>query len=194
MVLVLAQEEAGLLSHDFIGTEHILLGLTRQSRGVAAQALEASGVSYEAVRDQVRERVPASPGETGGSRPFTPRAKNVLELSLREALHQGHQYIGTEHMLLGVLREPQGVAAQIVAHLADPGVIQGDVIRLLSGRGRTVGSLDSIRASCRDLQELVAAESRHASDDTKSTLATVTELLDRALEALSGSPPGSESE
>jgi hypothetical protein len=116
-VLVLAQEEARLLSHNFIGTEHILLGLVHEDEGVAHQALEQFGISLEDVRTQVREIVGVSSTVPTGSPPFTPRAKKVLELALREALQLGHNYIGTEHILLGLVREGDGVAAQVLVSL-----------------------------------------------------------------------------
>ena len=133
-VLVLAQEEARLLNHNFIGTEHILLGLIHEGEGVAAKALESLGISLEAVREKVEETIgPAGTG-TMGSPPFTPRAKKVLELSLREALQLGHNYIGTEHMLLGLVREGEGVAAQVLVSLgADLSRVRQQVIQLLSG-------------------------------------------------------------
>src|SRR5829696_3245407 len=107
-VVVLAQEEARLLDHNYIGTEHILLGLVHEGGGVAAQALTQLGVSLEAVRDQVKEIIGRGAEAPTGHIPFTPRAKKVLELSLREALELGHNYIGTEHILLGLLREGEG--------------------------------------------------------------------------------------
>src|SRR5213076_2117193 len=116
-VLVLAQEEARLLNHNFIGTEHILLGLIHEGEGVAAKALESLGISLEAVREKVEETIGPAVSSPTGSPPFTPRAKKVLELSLREALQLGHNYIGTEHMLLGLGREGQGVAAQVLVNL-----------------------------------------------------------------------------
>jgi ATP-dependent Clp protease ATP-binding subunit ClpC len=133
-VLVLAQEEARLLNHSFIGTEHILLGLIHEGEGLAAKALEALGISLEAVREKVEETIgPAGTAPTG-SPPFTPRAKKVLELSLREALQLGHNYIGTEHMLLGLVREGEGVAAQVLVSLgADLSRVRQQVIQLLSG-------------------------------------------------------------
>ena len=133
-VLVLAQEEARLLNHNFIGTEHILLGLIHEGEGVAAKALESLGISLEAVRQKVAETIgPASTAGTG-SPPFTPRAKKVLELSLREALQLGHNYIGTEHMLLGLIREGEGVAPQVLVNLgADLSQVRQQVIQLLSG-------------------------------------------------------------
>ncbi|HUC36622.1 MAG TPA: ATP-dependent Clp protease ATP-binding subunit [Acidimicrobiales bacterium] len=133
-VLVLAQEEARLLNHSFIGTEHILLGLIHEGEGVAAKALEQLGISLEAVREKVEETIGLSGTAPTGSPPFTPRAKKVLELSLREALQLGHNYIGTEHMLLGLVREGEGVAAQVLVSLgADLARVRQQVIQLLSG-------------------------------------------------------------
>ena len=133
-VLVLAQEEARLLNHNFIGTEHILLGLIHEGEGVAAKALESLGVSLEAVREKVAETIGPAGSSTTASPPFTPRAKKVLELSLREALQLGHNYIGTEHMLLGLVREGEGVAAQVLVSLgADLPRVRQQVIQLLSG-------------------------------------------------------------
>ena len=134
-VLVLAQEEARLLNHNFIGTEHILLGLIHEGEGVAAKALESLGVSLEAVREKVAETIGPAGSSTTGSPPFTPRAKKVLELSLREALQLGHNYIGTEHMLLGLVREGEGVAAHVLVNLgADLPRVRQQVIQLLSGQ------------------------------------------------------------
>ena len=116
-VVVLAQEEARLLKHNYIGTEHILLGLIRESEGIAAQALQALGIGLEAVREQVQEIIGTGQLAPSGHIPFTPRAKKVLELSLREALQLGDNYIGTEHILLGLIREGDGVAAQVLIKL-----------------------------------------------------------------------------
>src|SRR6266536_3476971 len=137
-VAVLAQEEARMLHHDHIGTEHILLGLIHEGEGVAAKALESLGISLEAVRSQVEEIIGQGQQAASGHIPFTPRAKKVLELSLREALQLGHNYIGTEHILLGLIREGEGVAAQVLVKLgADPGRIRQQVIQLLQGsRGK----------------------------------------------------------
>ena len=133
-VLVLAQEEARLLNHSFIGTEHILLGLIHEGEGVAAKALESLGISLEAVREKVEETIGMAGTAPSGSPPFTPRAKKVLELSLREALQLGHSYIGTEHMLLGLVREGEGVAATVLVSLgADLGRVRQQVIQLMSG-------------------------------------------------------------
>src|SRR5258706_14109824 len=113
--VVLAQEEARMLSHGYIGTEHLLLGLVHEGEGVAARALETMGVSLETARQQVRSIVGKRRDAESGHIPFTPRAKRVLELSLREANQLGHDYIGTEHLLLGLIREGEGVAAQVLA-------------------------------------------------------------------------------
>ena len=133
-VVVLAQEEARLLNHSYIGTEHILLGLIHEGEGVAAKALESLNISLEAVRAQVEEIIGTGGSSPSGHIPFTPRAKKVLELSLREALQLGHNYIGTEHILLGLIREGEGVAAQVLVKLgADLSRVRQQVIQLLSG-------------------------------------------------------------
>lgn len=116
-VLTLAQDEARLLNHSFIGTEHILLGVIRESDGMGAEALRRLGVSFEVVRGKVVEIIGMSGSAPSGSPPFTPRAKKVLELSLREALQLNHSYIGTEHILLGLAREGDGVAARVLSDL-----------------------------------------------------------------------------
>ena len=133
-VVVLAQEEARMLNHNYIGTEHILLGLIHEGEGVAAKALESLGISLEAVREQVQEIIGQGQQAPSGHIPFTPRAKKVLELSLREALQLGHNYIGTEHILLGLIREGEGVAAQVLVKLgADLNRVRQQVIQLISG-------------------------------------------------------------
>jgi ATP-dependent Clp protease ATP-binding subunit ClpC len=133
-VVVLAQEEARMLNHNYIGTEHILLGLIHEGEGVAAKGLETLGISLEAVRAQVEEIIGQGQQAPSGHIPFTPRAKKVLELSLREALQLGHNYIGTEHILLGLIREGEGVAAQVLVKLgADLTRVRQQVIQLLSG-------------------------------------------------------------
>ncbi len=145
-VVVLAQEEARLLNHNYIGTEHILLGLIHEGEGVAAKALESLSISLEAVRSQVEEMIGQGGSSPSGHIPFTPRAKKVLELSLREALQLGHNYIGTEHILLGLIREGEGVAAQVLVKLgADLSRVRQQVIQLLSGytgpgQGDTAGA------------------------------------------------------
>ncbi len=143
-VLVLAQEEARDLNHAFIGTEHILLGLIREGEGVAAKALDALGVTFDVVREKVEEAIGANTNPSPGSPPFTPRAKKVLELSLREALQLGHSYIGTEHMLLGLVREGEGVAAQVLNDLgADMGRVRTQVIQMMSGQSGKEASVAS---------------------------------------------------
>ena len=133
-VVVLAQDEARALNHNYIGTEHLLLGLIHEGEGVAAKALESMDISLDAVRAQVVEIIGEGQSAPSGHIPFTPRAKKVLELSLREALQLGHNYIGTEHILLGLLREGEGVAAQVLTNLgADLGSVRQTVMQMLSG-------------------------------------------------------------
>ncbi len=133
-VVVLAQEEARMLNHNYIGTEHILLGLIHEGEGVAAKALDSMSINLDAVRQQVEEIIGQGQAAPTGHIPFTPRAKKVLELSLREALQLGHNYIGTEHILLGLIREGEGVAAQVLQKLgADLNRVRQTVIQLLSG-------------------------------------------------------------
>jgi Clp amino terminal domain, pathogenicity island component/UvrB/uvrC motif len=135
-VVVLAQEEARAFNHPHVGTEHVLLGLIREEGGVAAQALESLGVTAEAAREQVGEIVgPGQPGAHRGHLPFTPRAKKVLHLSLREAIALGHAYIGTEHLLLGLIRADEGAAIRVLSGLGvDPARIRQKVIQLVSAR------------------------------------------------------------
>jgi len=135
-VMVLAQEEARMLDHAHIGTEHLLLGLIHEGEGVAARALESLNISLSAVRQEVEEIIGRGKQPPSGHIPFTPRAKNVLELSLRESNQLGHNYIGTEHILLGLLREGEGVAAQVLAKMgADLNRVRQQVIELLHGHG-----------------------------------------------------------
>src|SRR5437879_8881875 len=140
-VVVLAQEEARMLNHNYIGTEHILLGLIHEGEGVAAKALESLGIALEGVRQQVEEIIGQGQQAPSGHIPFTPRAKKVLELSLREALQLGHNYIGTEHIRLGLIREGDGVAAQVLVKLgADLSRVRQQVIQLLSGYSGAKGA------------------------------------------------------
>jgi hypothetical protein len=135
-VVVLAQEEAGLLNHDYIGTEHILLGLIHEQEGVAARALTELGISLETIRVEVVEIIGRGETAPTGHIPFTPRSKKVLELSLREALQLGHNYIGTEHILLGLIREGEGVGAQVLVKLGGSlDRVRQEVIRVLSAAG-----------------------------------------------------------
>jgi ATP-dependent Clp protease ATP-binding subunit ClpC len=136
-VVVLAQDEARALKHNYIGTEHILLGLLREEEGLAARVLESLDITVEEVRAHVARIVGQGDEVTTGQIPFTPRAKKVLELSLREALQLGHNYIGTEHVLLGVVRENEGVASRILLDFgADAETVRNEIIRMLSGPGR----------------------------------------------------------
>ncbi len=155
-VLVLAQEEASLLNHAFIGTEHILLGLIHEGDGVAARALADLAISLESVRERVEETIGLSGTPPTGSPPFTPRAKKVLELSLREALQLGHNYIGTEHILLGLVREGQGVACQVLVSLgADLVRVRQQVIQLLSGHEGTETVGERRRDMTRSFREVL---------------------------------------
>lgn len=143
-VTVLAQEEARMLSHNYIGTEHILLGLIHEGEGVASRALAALDISLEGVRSQVEAIIGIGNETPHGHIPFTPRAKKVLELSLREALQLGHNYIGTEHILLGLIREGEGVAAQVLVRLGcELTVARQEVIKLLVGYQGKVDAADS---------------------------------------------------
>jgi len=133
-VVILAQEEAKLLNHNYVGTEHIVLGLIHEGEGVAAQALLSLGVSLDGARDQVLDIIGKGQQEVDGQIPFTPRVKKALELAFREALQLGHTYIGTEHILLGVIREGEGIGAQVLVHLgADLPRTRQKVIELLRG-------------------------------------------------------------
>jgi ATP-dependent Clp protease ATP-binding subunit ClpA len=143
-VVVLAQEEAVRLKHNHLGTEHLLLGLVHEGQGVAAKALESLGIQLEAVRAQVEEIIGQGQRAPTGHIPFTPRAKKVLELSLREAQQLGHDYIGTEHILLGLIREGEGVAAQVLAKLgADLSRTRRQVV------GLSIGDTDAMEAVAR---------------------------------------------
>ena len=158
-VVVLAQDEARRLDHNYIGTEHILLGLLNEGRGVAARALESLGISLEVVRQQVEEIIGRGQGPSpSGHIPFTPRAKKVLELSLREALQLGHTYIGTEHILLGLIREGEGVAAQVLVGLGvDLNRSRQQVIALLTGRASGLEDAPTVVDDLRDRLASIAA-------------------------------------
>src|SRR5919202_1138059 len=150
-VVVLAQEEARHFNHNYIGTEHLLLGLLREDEGVAARALSSLNVALDEVREQVESIVGYGEEGTGGQAPFTPRSKKVLELALREALQLGHNYIGTEHILLGLVRESEGVAARVLSNLGvDPDKVRREVVRMLGGgrsqRGRGEASGRGVEA------------------------------------------------
>jgi ATP-dependent Clp protease ATP-binding subunit ClpA len=178
-VVVLAQEEARLLNHDDIGTEHLLLGLIHEGEGVAAKALESLGISLEAVRAQVEEIIGQGQSAPTGHIPFTPRAKKVLELSLREALELGHNYIGTEHILLGLLREGEGVAAQVLVNLgASLDRVRQVVIGLLSGYPGGEGAAEQAGARTRLVRMTVPAELR----ETEEQLAQVRQEKQAAID------------
>jgi len=162
-VVVLAQEEARLLNHNYIGTEHLLLGLIHEGEGVAAEALRSLGISLEAVRVQVEEIIGQGQSAPTGHIPFTPRAKKVLELSLREALQLGHNYIGTEHILLGLIREGEGVAAQVLVKLgADLARVRQQVVQLLSSYAGGEAPAEQAGARARLVRMTVPEELRQA--------------------------------
>jgi ATP-dependent Clp protease ATP-binding subunit ClpC len=156
-VVVLAQEEARMLSHDYVGTEHILVALIREGGGIAAQALQSLGITEEAARQQVEDvagRGQADPQR--GHLPFTPRAKKILQLSLREAIALGHGYIGTEHILLGLVREGEGAATRVLNGLSvDPNRVRQQVIQLVSAR-RLQGEPGTARAAGRGKRKLAS--------------------------------------
>jgi ATP-dependent Clp protease ATP-binding subunit ClpA len=164
-VVVLAQEEARLLDHNYIGTEHILLGLVREGEGVAAQALTSLRIDLGTVRRQVQDIIGQGGSSPSGHIPFTPRSKKVLELALREAIQLGHNYIGTEHILLGLIREGEGVASQVLTRLgADADRVRQQVVRLLSGAqpvsegGLAATPTDELRASATSLTSRLGRE------------------------------------
>ncbi len=163
-VVVLAQEEARLLNHDYIGTEHILLGLIAETEGVAARALQSLGVKLATVRQQVEQIIGRGGSMPGSHIPFTPRAKKVLELSLREAMNFGHNYIGTEHILLGLIREGEGVAAQVLVKLgAGLDRVRLKVIELLSsGAAEATTQGEPLPPLSPALQEIVEEARRQA--------------------------------
>jgi ATP-dependent Clp protease ATP-binding subunit ClpC len=179
-VVVLAQREAQLFDHNYIGTEHILLGLIHEGEGSAAKALESLGISLEAVRQQVEEIIGRGDVAPSGHIPFTPRTKKALELSLREALQLGHKEIGTGHILLGLVHEGEGVAAQILVRLrVDPGVVRERVTELMSGdpgdepdEVSGVGSLDD-RGTVRATPPDVALTLRRLYEDLIDVLGLV---------------------
>jgi hypothetical protein len=177
-VVVLAQEEARMLNHNYIGTEHLLLGLIRESGGVAARALESLGLSLEAVRQQVEEIIGQGQQPPGGHIPFTPRAKKVLELAHREAHALGHDYIGTEHLLLGLIREGDGVAAQVLVKLgADLNRARQQVIQLVTG-GAGAGAASEAsqpgqRAGARPFDEALARIDALTLDELDRRLAAI---------------------
>jgi ATP-dependent Clp protease ATP-binding subunit ClpA len=162
-VVVLAQEEARLLNHNYIGTEHLLLGLIHEGQGVAATSLESLGISLEAVRAEVEEIIGQGQSAPTGHIPFTPRSKKVLELSLREAKQLGHNYIGTEHILLGLVREGEGVAAQVLVKLgADLYRVRQQVMQVLSGYVGGKAAVEQAGARTRLVRMTVPEDLRRA--------------------------------
>jgi hypothetical protein len=181
-VVVLAQEEARMLNHNYIGTEHILLGLIHEGCGVAAEALESLGISLDAVRQQVEEIIGQGQEVPSGHIPFTPRGKKVLELSLRESLQLGHNYIGTEHILLGLIREGDGVAGQVLVKLgADLNRVRQQVIQLISSQQPQPGRLPP-------REGVAATEARARLDVIEGRLAAI-EILLAAVEQRVGIRP-----
>ena len=182
-VVVLAQDEARGLKHNYIGTEHLLLGLLREEEGLAARVLESLGVTLEGVRNQVRRIVGDGDEVTTGQIPFTPRAKKVLELALREAMSLGHNYIGTEHVLLGIVRENEGVAARILFDFdADAERVRNKVIQMLSGPGG-----GSPHASREELLDRIRAQKEAAID--AGQLERAAQLRDEERQLLTGAAP-----
>ncbi|MEY2634900.1 MAG: hypothetical protein RIS75_840 [Actinomycetota bacterium] len=189
-VVVLAQEEARMLNHNYIGTEHILLGLIHEGEGVAAKALESLSISLEAVRAQVEETIGQGQTAPSGHIPFTPRAKKVLELSLREALQLGHNYIGTEHILLGLIREGEGVAAKVLEKLgADLNRVRQQVIQLLSGyQGKepaTAGAAEGTPSTSLVLDQFGRNLTQAARDNKLDPVIGRTQEIERVMQVLS---------
>nr|MDA3937415.1 ATP-dependent Clp protease ATP-binding subunit [Actinomycetota bacterium] len=188
-VVVYAQEEARLLNQNYIGTEHLLLGLIREQDGIAAKALESLNISLEDVHTQVEELIGRGTFVPTGHIPFTPRAKKVLELSLREALQLGHNYIGTEHILLGLIREGEGVAAQVLLNLgADLEKVRSAVIQLLSGHyGKQAESGDERRSGREGslLDEFGRNLTRQASDGKLDPVVGRAQEIERVMQILS---------
>ena len=186
--VLLAQEEARLLRHNYVGTEHLLLGLLYEGESVAAKALESMGVSREDVRAQVVEIIGRGQSPPASQTPFTPRAKTALELSLREALALGHHYIGTEHLLLGVLREGQGVAAQVLVRVgADLGRARETVLAVLTGECEQEGSKAQSAADLVDAaEELVQVQRQKEAAFAAGDLDRAAALLDRERQLLAG--------
>ncbi len=183
-VVALAQEEARMLNHNYIGTEHILLGLIHEGVGVGAKAVESSGIALEGVRQQVEQIIGQGQHRPSGHIPFTPRAKKVLELSLREALQLNHDYIGTEHILLGLIREGKGVAAQVLVKLGiNLSRARQQVLQLLAGSQQTPagGQPSTLKG------ELSSAHSDEATTgSSRQAIATATSTVDTTLDALVG--------
>ena len=189
-VVVLAQEEARMLSHNYVGPEHVLLGLIHEGQGVAARALTELGVSLDEVRVQVEELIGRGEQAPTGHIPFTPRAKRVLELSLREALQLGHNYIGTEHILLGILREGENVAAQVLVRTGtDLNRVRLEIIKLVAPEaGAEAGALREGGTPPREVRmALSPAIHDFLLTEVRNSLASITERL-TAIERHLGMP------
>lgn len=186
--VILAQEEARLLRHSYLGTEHLLLGLIHEGEGVAAKALASLGISRSDVRGQVEEIIGHGRNPVTGPIPFTPRTKKVLELSLREALPLGHHYIGTEHLLLALLREGQGVAAQVLTRLGtDHAQVRERVLGLLTGECEQEDLQAQLAADLVDAAEQLTQirQDKEAAFDA-GDLETAAALRDREKQLLAG--------
>jgi len=178
-VVVLAQEEARMLNHNYIGTEHILLGLVHEGEGIASKALLSLNVSLDAVRRQVEEVIGRGGSPPSGHIPFTPRAKKVLELSLREALQLGHNYIGTEHILLGVIREGEGVGAQVLTRLgASLERVRQAVIHLLPASGAESPVMGEFRGDMAATLVRVVERGRRVQELAERLAGLLSEALD----------------
>jgi ATP-dependent Clp protease ATP-binding subunit ClpC len=191
-VVVLAQEEARHFNHNYIGTEHLLLGLLREDEGVAARALSSLNVTLDEVREQVESIVGYGEEGTGGQAPFTPRSKKVLELALREALQLGHNYIGTEHILLGLVRESEGVAARVLSNLdVDPDKVRREVVRMLGGgrsqrgRGEAGGrGVEAKRPKTRQLDQYGRNLTAYAEEDKLDPVIGRSQEIQRIMQIL----------
>jgi ATP-dependent Clp protease ATP-binding subunit ClpC len=182
----LAQEEARTLNHNYIGTEHILLGLVHEDDGVAAKVFRNLDISSEAVRQQVEQIIGRGEISPGAHIPFTPRAKKALELSLRESLHLGHNHIGTEHILLGLLRESEGVAAKVIVRLGvDLNRVRKEVIRLVSGKVSDEGIGDLAGAAEREFETF---------DEVIVLLRDIARRVKRIEQRLAGDDPADDDE
>jgi ATP-dependent Clp protease ATP-binding subunit ClpC len=174
-VVVVAQHEARRLDHNYIGTEHILLGLINEEEGLASQALKRFGVSLDETRAEVERRIGRGKEPPGGHIPFTPRAKKVLELSLRQAIRLGHDYIGTEHVLLGVIAEGEGVAAQILAAHVDGGLtaVRDAVFELLGREPIGLAGIGIVEIGKRARSALGAIALGGSEDETRKRLEAI---------------------
>ncbi len=176
-VVVLAQEEARLLKHNYIGTEHVLLGLVSEGDGIAAQALQSLDIELQDIRDEIAKIIGVGQESPTGHIPFTPRAKKVLELSMREALQLGHNYIGTEHILMGLIREGAGVGSQVLAQLgAELNEVRKVIIKLLGAQPSSKQDRPPVRSREAILAQL-EVRMEMASSSVETALQLMKELL-----------------